>query len=42
MLGAVVAWIFSRQRLDATAIVGLSLIVTGVAVLYLFSKTAAH
>jgi small multidrug resistance pump len=40
-LVTVVAWIFFRQRLDAAALVGLSLIVAGVLVLYLFSKTAS-
>jgi small multidrug resistance pump len=38
----VIAWVVFRQRLDAAAIVGLSLIAAGVMVLFLFSKTAAH
>jgi small multidrug resistance pump len=38
----VIAWVVFRQRLDAAAIVGLSLIASGVMVLFLFSKTAAH
>lgn len=37
-----VAWILFRQRLDFPALVGLSLIVAGVLVLNLFSKTAVH
>jgi small multidrug resistance pump len=38
----VIAWVVFRQRLDAAAIIGLSLIASGVIVLFLFSKTAAH
>jgi small multidrug resistance pump len=38
----VIAWLVFRQRLDAAAIIGLSLITAGVVVLFLFSKTAAH
>jgi small multidrug resistance pump len=37
-----VAWIFLGQRLDLPAICGLSLIVTGVLVLTIFSKSAVH
>lgn len=37
-----VAWIRFDQRLDPPALVGLSLIVAGVVVLNVFSKTAAH
>lgn len=42
VLIAIVAWIFQGQRLDAPALLGMTLIVAGVAVLNLFSKTAAH
>ncbi|MGV1682081.1 DMT family transporter [Sphingopyxis sp. NJF-3] len=42
VLIATVAWIFQGQRLDAPALLGMTLIVAGVAVLNLFSKTAAH
>lgn len=42
VLIATVAWVFQGQRLDAPALLGMTLIVTGVAVLNLFSKTAAH
>jgi len=38
----VIAWVVFRQRLDAAAIIGLLLIASGVMVLFLFSKTAAH
>lgn len=31
-----------RQRIDAAALLGMALIVAGVAVIQLFSKTAAH
>ncbi len=34
-----VGWIFIGQKLDTAAIVGISLIVTGVAVLNIFSKS---
>jgi small multidrug resistance pump len=33
-----VAWVFQGQRLDALALVGMALIVAGVAVMNLFSK----
>ena len=36
-----VAWVFQGQRLDAPAIAGMVLIVAGVAVINLFSKTIA-
>lgn len=39
---ALAAWIFFGQALDAPAIVGLSLIVAGVVVLNVFSKTLSH
>ncbi len=42
ILIAGVAWVFQGQRLDVAAIVGLCLIIAGVAVINLFSKTAAH
>lgn len=41
-LVTVVAWIFFGQRLDLPAICGLSLIVAGVLVLTVFSKSAVH
>ena len=39
---AAIGWLFLGQKLDAAAILGMGLIVTGVVVLNLFSKTAAH
>lgn len=39
---AAIGWLFLGQRLDAGAIAGMALIVTGVVVLNLFSKVAAH
>ncbi len=39
---AVIGWLFLGQKLDAPAIAGLVLIVTGVVVINLFSKTAGH
>jgi len=36
------AWVFYGQKLDAPALAGSGLIVAGVLVINLFSKTAAH
>lgn len=41
LIGAV-AWAFQGQRLDLPAMLGMGLIVAGVAVIQLFSNTAAH
>lgn len=41
-LVALLAWIFMGQKLDIPALIGILLIVSGVIVLNLFSKTAAH
>ena len=35
-------WLLYEQRVDAAALLGMALIVAGVAVIQLFSKTAAH
>lgn len=37
-----VGWLYFRQSLDVPAIIGLLLIVAGVVVLQLFSKTISH
>lgn len=42
VLVALVAWVWTRQTLDLPAIVGLGLIVAGVAVINLFSQTVGH
>lgn len=42
VLVAALAWVFYGQKLDAWAFVGMGLIVSGVAVLNLLSKSAAH
>jgi small multidrug resistance pump len=39
---AAIGWVFLGQKLDPAAMVGMSLIVAGVVVLNLFSKSAAH
>ncbi len=39
---AMIAWVFYGQVLDAPAILGLALIIAGVVVLNVFSKTVAH
>ncbi len=39
---ALVGWIFIGQKLDIPAIVGISLIVAGVAVLNIFSRSIVH
>lgn len=41
-LVALVAWIFMGQKLDVPAIIGILLIISGVLVLNIFSKSAAH
>ena len=42
VLIATAAWAFQGQRLDFPAMFGMGLIVAGVAVMQLFSKTATH
>ena len=42
VLTAVVGWFVFKQRLDAAAIGGMALIVAGVLVINLFSKSATH
>jgi small multidrug resistance pump len=37
-----IAWFVFGQSLDSPAIIGLTLIITGVVVLQIFSKSAAH
>ncbi len=37
-----VAWIFQGQKLDAPEMIGITLIIAGVAVMNLFSKAAVH
>ena len=39
---ALVAWIFLGQSLDLPAVIGLLLIVSGVVVLNVFSRTVSH
>jgi len=39
---ALIAWVFFGQSLDVPAIIGLLLIIAGVVVLNLFSKTISH
>jgi small multidrug resistance pump len=39
---AAIGWLFLGQKLDAAAILGMSLIITGVVVLNLFSKAGGH
>jgi small multidrug resistance pump len=42
LLIAAVAWAFQGQKLDAPAIIGMALIISGVSVMNLFSKVSAH
>lgn len=42
VLVSAIAWVGFGQRLDAPAILGIALIVAGVAVLNLFSRTVAN
>jgi len=37
-----IAWAFQGQKLDAPALAGIGLIIAGVAVMNLFSKSVAH
>jgi len=42
VLIAAIGWLFMKQSLDAGAIAGIALIVAGVIVIQLFSKSTAH
>ncbi|MCW5702328.1 MAG: multidrug efflux SMR transporter [Bradyrhizobium sp.] len=42
VLIATIAWVFQSQKLDAAALCGISLIVSGVAVINLFSGSTPH
>lgn len=42
VLISIIGWFFLDQRLDVPAMLGIGLIVAGVAVINLFSKAAAH
>lgn len=42
VLVSAIAWIFLGQKLDAPALIGMGLILAGVLVINLFSKTAGH
>ena len=42
VLIAAIGWVYYRQSLDAAALIGLALIVAGVLVVNLFSRTVAH
>jgi small multidrug resistance pump len=42
VLIAAIAWAFQGQKLDGAAVAGMALIIAGVAVMNLFSKSVAH
>ncbi|RYF28604.1 MAG: QacE family quaternary ammonium compound efflux SMR transporter [Comamonadaceae bacterium] len=42
VLISAIAWVFQGQRLDAPAMLGMGLIVAGVLVVNLFSKSVGH
>ena len=42
VLIAIIGWLFLGQKLDMPALIGLGLIVSGVVVLNIFSKSAAN
>lgn len=42
VLITLIAWVYYKQALDLPAIIGLSLIIAGVIVLNVFSKTVNH
>jgi len=39
---SLIGWLFFKQSLDLAAIIGIGLIVAGVVILNLFSKSSAH
>ncbi len=39
VIASLVGWFFFHQKLDAPAMIGLGLIIAGVAVMHLFSKS---
>lgn len=42
VLISLIAWLFQGQKLDAAAMVGMALIICGVVVMNVFSRTSAH
>ena len=42
VLISALGWLLYRQALDAAAVIGMGLIVAGVGVIFLFSRTVAH
>lgn len=42
VLITIIAWILFKQKVDSAAIIGMSLIIIGVLILNLFSKTDVH
>lgn len=42
VLISIIGWLFLGQRLDVPAMIGIGFIIVGVAVINLFSKSAAH
>lgn len=42
VLIAAVGWVWFKQALDAPALIGMGLIIAGVAVINLFSKSVSH
>jgi small multidrug resistance pump len=42
VLIALLAWIFHGERLDLPAVLGMGLVIAGVVVMSVFSKSAAH
>lgn len=42
VLIATIAWVFQGQRLDVPAMLGMALIIAGVAVMQLFSRSTGH
>jgi small multidrug resistance pump len=42
VLISLIAWLWFGQSLDAPAIIGMGLIISGVLVIHLFSRSVAH
>ncbi|MEP4195897.1 MAG: SMR family transporter [Aliishimia sp.] len=42
ILIALIGWLVFAQKLDLAAVIGMSLIIAGIVIIQVFSKTAAH
>lgn len=42
VLIAIIGWVVFRQSLDLAAVIGIAMIIAGIAIIQLFSSTATH